>query len=132
MNQIVAKLEELAELRAAAELTRLDYEAKRAEILQVVQAELEALEAEYAPLFEAAETRGAALEAEIRAEVVEAGASVRGSQLQAVYVRGRTSWDTAGLDAYAEEHPEVQDYRRQGAPSVSLRTVKSSERPPSS
>jgi hypothetical protein len=124
MDHIVAKLEELAELRAAAEITRLDYEARRAEILQAVQAELDALEAEYAPLFATAEERDAALEAEIREEVVAAGATVRGTHLQAVYVRGRTSWDTAGLEAYAEDHPEVQDYRRQGNPSVSLRTLK--------
>jgi hypothetical protein len=124
MDAIVAKLEELAELRAAVDLTRADYDEKRAEILKAVQAELDALEAEYAPLLTTAEERAAALEAEIRAEVLEAGASVRGSRLQAVYARGRTSWDTAGLDAYAADHPEVQDYKRQGAPSVSLRILK--------
>ncbi len=124
MDDIVAKLEELAELRAAAEITRLDYEAKRVEILQAVQAELDALEAEYAPLLETVRERAEALEAGIKAEVIENGASVRGSQLQAVYARGRTSWDTAGLEAYAERHPEVHDYRRQGAPSVSLRIIK--------
>jgi len=124
MDYIVAQLEELAELRAAAEITQLDYAAKRADILQAVQAELDALEAEYAPLLAVAQQRASALEAGIKAEVIAAGASVRGSQLQAVYARGRTSWDSAGLAAYAEHHPEVQDYRRQGAPSVSLRPIK--------
>lgn len=124
MEAIVAKLEELAELRAAAELTRADYDAQRAAILQAVQAELDALEAEYTPLFDAAAERTAALEAEIRAEVLANGASVRGSRVQAVFARGRTSWDTAGLDAYAADHPEVQDFKRQGAPSVSLRFLK--------
>ena len=124
MPDIAAKLAELTELRAAAEITRQDYEAKRAEILQAVQAELEALEAEYAPLLETAAARAAALETEIKAEVLEAGASVRGGGLMAVYTRGRTSWDTAALNDYAEAHPEVQDFRRQGAPSVSLRTLK--------
>jgi hypothetical protein len=124
MADIAAKLEELTELRAAAEITRLDYEAKRAEILQAVQAELEALDAEYTPLLQAAATRAAALEAEIKSDVLEAGASVKGGGLQAVYMRGRISWDTAALDDYAADHPEVQDFRRQGAPSVSLRTLK--------
>ena len=124
MDPIVAKLEELAELRAAAELTRADYDDQRAAILQAVQAELDALEAEYMPLFDTASERTAALEAEIRAEVLAAGATVRGSRVQAVYARGRTSWDTAGLDIYAADHPEVQDYKRQGAPSVSLRIIK--------
>jgi hypothetical protein len=124
MDAIVAKLDELAELRAAAEVTRLDYEAKRAEILKAVQAELDALADEYEPLLAAAAERADALEAEIRGDVLAAGGSVRGGQLQAVYVRGRVSWDTAALDAYAEQHPEVQDYRRQGEPSVSLRQVR--------
>ncbi len=124
MDPIIAKLEELAELRAAADLTRADYDEKRLEILQAVQAELDALEAEYAPLLTTAAERAAALEADIRAEVLAAGATVRGSRLQAVYARGRTSWDTAGLETYAADHPEVQDYKRQGAPSVSLRLLK--------
>lgn len=124
MDAIVAKLEELAELRAAADLTRADYDEQRAAILRAVQAELDALEAEYAPLFATAEERAAALEAEIRAAVLANGASVRGSRVQAVYLRGRTTWDTARLDAYAEDHPEVRDFKRQGAPSVSLRVLK--------
>ncbi len=124
MEHIVAKLDELAELRAAAEITRLDYEAKKAEILKVIQAELDALDAEYQPLLTTATERADALEAEIRADVLEAGGSVRGSQLHAVFTRGRVSWDTRGLEAYAEDHPEVQDYRRQGEPSVSLRQLK--------
>ncbi|MCC7361977.1 MAG: hypothetical protein IT317_21005 [Anaerolineales bacterium] len=124
MTDIAAKLDELTELRAAAEITRLDYEAKREQILQVVQAELEALETEYAPLLEAAAARAETLEAEIKADVLAAGASVKGGGLQAVYVRGRVSWDTAALDDYAANHPEVQGFRRQGAPSVSLRTLK--------
>lgn len=124
MDHIVAKLEELAELRAAADLTRADYDDQRAAILKAVQAELDALEAEYTPLFETAAERTAALEAEIRAEVLLTGASVRGSRVQAVYARGRTSWDTAGLDAYAVDHPDVRDFKRQGAPSVSLRHLK--------
>lgn len=121
MHDILARLDELAELRAAASLTRADYEQRRAEILRAVQAELEALEAEYAPLFETAAERQAALEAEIKALVAEAGQSVKHRNIQAVYTRGRTTWDTKGLTTYAEAHPEVNQYRREGKPSVSLR-----------
>ncbi len=45
-QRITAKLDELAEIKAATEVTRLDYEAKRAEILKAVQAELDALDVE--------------------------------------------------------------------------------------
>jgi hypothetical protein len=121
MDSILEKLEQLAELRAAKELTRIDYEQRRAEILKAVQAQLDELAAEYEPLFETAAERIDALEAEIKDDVAEAGHSVRHGNIQAVYSRGRTLWDTQGLEAYAEEHPEVIDFRREGKPSVSIR-----------
>jgi hypothetical protein len=124
MDPIAARLEELTELQAAADLTRQDLDAKRAEILRSVQAELDALDAEYGPLLAAAEARIEALKEEIKDEVLEHGASVRGGRFQAVFSRGRITWDTHGLEAYAEEHPEVNDFRREGAPSVSLRQTK--------
>lgn len=123
-HDIRAKLEELAEVRNAAEVTRLDYEAKRAEILRSVQAELDALQAEYEPLLESAQARAKALEAEIKKAVLEYGATVKGSAYQAVYVRGRVTWDNQKLERYAQEHPEILVWRREGEPSVALRTVK--------
>ena len=121
---ILSLLDQLAEVRAAAEVTRLDYDAKKAEILATVQAELEALDAEYQPLLDSAGERAAALEAEVRREVIAYGASVKGSRLRAVYNRGRVSWDTPALDRYAEDHPELAGFRRQGEPFVSLTAVK--------
>ncbi len=124
MEHIIARLDELSEVRAAVEITRLDYEAKRAEILKAVQAELDELEAEYQPLLDAAGERAQALEAEIRQAVVECGASVRGAHLQAVYTRGRVTWDNRRLDLYAETHPDIVEFRHQGEPSVSLRAAR--------
>jgi hypothetical protein len=124
MDHITARLEELSEMQAAVEVTRLDLEAKRAEILKSVQAELDALEDEYAPLLATAEARIEALKEEIKSEVLEHGASVRGGHLQAVYSRGRVTWDTHRLEDYANEHPEVNEFRREGSPSVSLRSVR--------
>lgn len=123
-QDIREKLEELAEVRAAAEVTRLDYEARRAEILKAIQAELDALEAEYQPLLDRAEERAAELEIEVKQAVIAHGASVKGSAYQVVYVRGRVAWDNKALDGYAEAHPEILLFRREGAPSASLRTLK--------
>ena len=123
MENVIAKLDQLAEIKAAAEVTRLDYEAKRAEILRAVQAELDALEAEFQPLLDAAQNRAEALEAEIKQDVLAHGASVKGRQFYAVYNRGRVSWDTARLDRFAAAHPEVKEFRKEGQPSVSLRLV---------
>jgi hypothetical protein len=121
MDHIIAKLNELADVRAASDMTRREYEARRAEILAAVQAELDALEAEFQPLLESAARRQEALEAEVRSDVLELGGSVRGAHVHAVFARGRVSWDTRRLDRYAEEHPEVLAFRREGAPIVSLR-----------
>ena len=121
---IKAKIEELTQVKSAADVTRLDYEQKRAEILKAVQEELNALDAEYNPLLEAATTRAANLESELRREVLSFGATVKGSKLSFTYVRGRVSWDTDALDKYALTHPEIKAYRKEGAPSVSLRSVK--------
>lgn len=124
MEHIIAKLDQLSELKAAADLTRLDYEAQRTEILKAVQAELDALAAEYDPLMDIASSRITALEIEIKDGVLAHGASVRGGRLHAVFARGRVSWDTRALDVYSLSHPEVAGFRTQGAPTVSLRVVK--------
>ncbi len=115
---------ELHELKCAAEVTRLDYDAKRAAILAPVAAELADLDAEYAPLTAAAQARAAELEERIKAAVVEAGASVKGDALQAVYSKPRVSWDGKALEGYAAAHPEIVAFRTTGAPSVSIRAVK--------
>ena len=65
----------------------------------------------------------AALEAEIKQAVISAGTTVKGSFIQAVFTKGRVSWDTKSLDGYAVAHPELLSLRKVGEPSVSLRAV---------
>ena len=120
-DTVVQKLERLTDLRAAADVARMDQEAKRAEVLRKVQAELDALDVEFQPVLEAAEANASALEAEIKNDVLLRGESLRGSAYQAIYAKGRVSWDSAGINEYARAHPEVLKYRREGQPSVSLR-----------
>jgi len=122
-QQVVNKLKRLADLHAAVDLTRMDYEAKRAEVLKKVQTELDALESEYQPLLDAAQENASALETEIKNDVLLGGASVRTDLYQAIYVKGRVSWDTDGIDRYARAHPEVLQFRKEGQPSVTLRSV---------
>ncbi len=123
LDQITGKLERLTNLHAAADVARLDYEARRAEILKKVQPELDALESEFEPLLESAGENIAALETEIKTEVLLRGQSVSGGAYRAVYTQGRTSWDNEGMARYAGTHPDVLQFRKQGQPSVSLRSV---------
>ena len=122
-RRVAEKLERLTNLHGALDITHLDYESKRAEILKQVQAELDALDLEYRPLLEAAEDNIAALENEIKTDVLLYGETVSGGQYRASYTRGRVSWDNEGITKYAASHPEVLQFRKQGQPIVSLRIV---------
>ncbi len=114
-------LERLSNLREAEDATRLDYEGKKQEILRKVQAELDALEVEYQPLLDSVKENIEELESEIRTEVLMRGESVSGGAYRATYTKGRISWDNKGIEDFAQKHPEVLKYRREGAPSVTLR-----------
>ncbi len=120
-SHIASKLNRLADLQAAVDLARMDYEAKRDKILEAVRLQLDALEAEYEPLLEAARNNAAALEAEIKNDVLLSGESVVTDVYQAIYMKGRVTWDTDAIDKYAVSHPEVLRFRRQGDPNVTLR-----------
>ncbi|MDZ7372228.1 MAG: hypothetical protein ONB12_13785 [candidate division KSB1 bacterium] len=85
---------------------------------------LAALEAEYTPLLAAVDAQIKTLEQDIRAAVLQHGAPVRGGRIQAVYIRGRTTWDTKGLLRYAMRYPDVLTYRKESAPTVQLRMIK--------
>ena len=122
-DHVAEKLERLSNLRNAAEFTRLDYETKRTQILKQVQAELDALDWEYKPVLERAGENIAALENEIKTDVLLHGESVSGGMYRATYMQGRTSWDNEGMTHYAASHPDVLQFRKQGQPIVSLRVL---------
>ena len=104
-QQVVSKLKRLADLHAAVDLTRMDYEARRNEVLKKVQAELDALEMEYQPLLDAAQENAAALELEIKNDVLLSGETVKTDLYQAIYDKGRVTWDTQEMDRYERVHP---------------------------
>lgn len=122
-EHVAGKLERLANLRGAADVARLDYEAKRAEILKQIQAELDALDSEYRPILESAEENIAALENEIKTDVLLYGESISSGVYRATYTKGRVSWDNEGMEKYAASHADVLQFRKQGQPIVSLRIV---------
>lgn len=123
LEEVTEKLERLSKMRNAAEFTRLDYETKRAQILQQVQAELDALDSEYRPVMEAVQEHIASLESEIKTDVLLYGESVSGGMYHASYTQGGVFWDDEGMSRYAASHPEVLQFRKQDQPSVSLRLV---------
>ena len=122
-EHVASKLERLSSLRGAADLARLDYESKRAEILKQIQAELDALDMEFKPVLEATEENIAALENEIKTDVLLHGESVTGGSYRATFTQGRVSWDNEGMTKYSDTHPDILQFRKQGQPIVTLRVV---------
>ena len=51
------------------------------------------------------------------------GETVKGDHLQAVWSKGRASWDDKALMGYTKAHPELLEFRKQGEPSVSIRST---------
>ena len=125
-QEIAEKLNELSEVQAAIDVTRLDYEAKRAEILRPVQDLLNDLDAKFKPLIASAEAHAETLTGEIKTAVLAVGVSVKGERLQAVYAKGRDGgFDTKALAGYAAAHPEINQFKKpDGEPSVRFVSVK--------
>jgi len=88
-----------------------------------IKEKLAEIDAEFDPKIEEISQEKAALEAEIKQEVLEAGRTVKGTYHSFVWSKPRVSWDTKALDGYAAAHPEIQAFRAEGAPSVSVRKV---------
>ncbi len=122
-EHVAEKLERLTNLRGAADVARLNYETRRVEILKEIQAELDALDSEYMPVLESAEENIAALENEIKTDVLLYGESITGGSYRATYTQGRVSWDNEGMTKYAASHPDLLKFRKQGQAIVALRIV---------
>jgi len=60
----------------------------------------------------------------INKAVLESGESIQGEKLQAVFSKGRTTWDAKSLSGYALAHPEINELKKVGKPSVSIREIK--------
>jgi len=117
-------LEQLTELYAQKDLLNIAKdEARDDAIPEEVEAALADIDAEFAPKLEAVAEKIAALEAEAKAAVLAEGETVKGGALQAVYTKGRVTWDGKKLEGMASLLPQLKDARKEGEPSVSIRKV---------
>lgn len=119
------KLDELSELQAKLDMLKLQRAEQRDVLLAPLREALAQIDAAFALPIVETEADIESLTAEIKADVLAHGASVKGqtSNLHAVFSRGRVSWDTRRLDGYAAAHPEIEAFRTVGEPSVSIRAV---------
>lgn len=123
-SEITYQLNTLANLQAERDVINLEKQDLINKILTPeIRAQIAEVEAEFAPRIVAANNAVDDLTEYIEHNVIEAGESVKGDFLHAVYAKGRVSWDTKALDGYAVAHPEIKALRKQGKPSVSIRKV---------
>lgn len=92
-----------------------------------VKAHLDDIEAEFGQKAEAATANIESLEAEIKRETLGHGETVRASGIQAVWNKGRQTWDGKALASYGETHPEILQFRKEGEPSVTIRRASAKE-----
>ena len=125
MLEVAQKLEKLASLVAAREALQSE---KRDVIAQLVTPEilvqLDEIEAEFNQKEEAAATTIKELEEEIKSDTLGLGQTVKGSGFQAVWTKGRVTWDSKGLSTYSDAHPEILNYRKEGKPFVRIMQIK--------
>ena len=128
MNELeIQKL--LDELKTAEVAAEELAKKKKQAIDEIMPAEikrfLEDIDKDFLSDEEASRIHVAGLQDRIKAEVLNYGATVTGQFKQAVFVKGRVSWESKGLDGFAVAHPEINQFRKQGDPSISIREVKS-------
>lgn len=124
-EEVVELVNELGELRAMADVLRLDKQKLIEEAMpEDVNAELASIEAEFSPQQAAVAEHIADAEAKVKRAVVELGLTVTGEHVQAVYVSAKRKWDTKRLDGYAVAHPEIEAFVSQSNPYVTIRNRK--------
>ena len=121
MNTI-EKLDALDELQQQLILLGADKQALIDQVLTPdIRRKLDEIEDEFSDKSGAVLEKISDLENAIKQDVIAEGATVKGKYMMAVFTKGRVSWDTKALDGYAAAHPEVAQFRKEGAPSVSIR-----------
>lgn len=86
-----------------------------------IKEKLAEIDAEFDPKVDDISQQKSMLEAEIKQEILEAGQTIKGTFHSFVWSKPRVSWDAKALDGYSAAHPEIQQFRTEGSPSVSVR-----------
>ena len=121
-NQVTNRIEQ-ARQRAAEQKAQIDtdLQAQVKDVYAQVDQRKRDIMAEFSETASGAKDNIAALTAQIKTEVAKIGKSVKGQFYQAVYMRGRVTWNTDMLDGMIVAFPELAKARKEGEPSVSIR-----------
>lgn len=118
----VEKLERLGEIKKAIEKLKADETAEIQTILTPeIRAEIEKIGLKWAEKIAEFQSLKEQLEAEVTAEVLTAGETVKSPEVMAVWCKGRVSWDGKKLDGMMALIPQLDEARKVGEPTVSFR-----------
>ena len=121
-QQIIRQLDQLADFRAQRDAIGQEKQELIDQVLTLeIKAQLSEIEIEFSGRVEAVNENMKNITAEIKSAVGAHGSKVKGTFLQAVWVKGRSKWDTKGLQGYAKARPEVLEFYSEGSPYVSIR-----------
>jgi phage host-nuclease inhibitor protein Gam len=121
---VVESLDRMAEKQERLHQILAAKEKELETLLAPMKTAMAEVESRFAPEILQLSSEISGMEAGIKESVIDLKESVRGSRLHAVYAKGRVSWDNGKLEGYAAAgHPEILDFRSEGKPSVSMRTV---------
>lgn len=126
---IEVKLERLDDAIARREVLAIKKEELRKSILTDEQKqEMENIELEFKPGMDAVNEEVNKLRDEINDEIVRYGSSVKSEHLQAVFNRGRVTFDNKGLQQLEKANPTVwevvKNFMKVGDPYTTIRNVR--------
>jgi hypothetical protein len=121
-TDIYTKIERYSDIGFGLDLIAQEKQAMLDQVIpETVKQLMAEIDAEFEGKAEPLRMEREMLEAEIKAAVLEAGRTIKGTYHSFVWSKPRVSWDTKALDGYAAAHPEIQQFRIEGSPSVSVR-----------
>jgi len=112
-SEIKSCQQDINELEDQAFLTCPDLSIRRHQLLQGIKVLSE---------------KNAELAKVVTEAVLDKSESVKGEKLQAIFSKGRTTWNTTKLAGFAIAHPEINELKKVGKSSVSIREVKDKEK----
>ncbi len=120
-------IQEYTETRTAYELELAAMLHARDEAIKPVQADIDAIAAEFAPRIAAADEKLRTLEAQLKAAVIAAGQTFKGRRWEFRFSSGKRTVPVNDLEALAKVKgdPTLLNIIKTGEPSVAIHEVKS-------
>lgn len=119
-QETIKLLEELANAYDRRALIEMD---KQAALPADVRKIIEDNEIAFQEHIEANDALIAELEAQVKEAILAGGASMKAGGLQAVFMKGRVSWDNKKLEGLMMVIPQISAARKEGSPTVTIRKV---------